>query len=120
MVEDVLVGDLGFEGCALVRHVGFDPVEGAFAGDVEVEAFAVAGCSGVDSLARGRVVGEHKGAIDGESLCGRHGEGEAVIEPDVAVKVANFVVVEGDFAAAVVAGGDEDAGLVVGWSAPYG
>ncbi len=49
-----------------------------------------------------------------------HGEGEAVIEPDVAEEVADFVVVEGDLAAAVVAGGDEDAGLVVGWSAPYG
>ena len=103
MLHDLIVGD------DLVGLVRVDaPVRGFVGGrvsiDVDVESFAVPGGGRIDGLARGPGVGQQEGGVDGEPLCGGDGEGVAVIEPDVAVVVADLVVVERNGAAVVPCG----------------
>ena len=94
VVEHVEVGD-GFLGLVFGARGGDVEGEGE-AVDVEVHALAVAGGGRVDGLARGFFIGEHESVVDGDALCGGEGEGVTVAQADVAVPVADFVVVEGD------------------------
>ena len=56
----------------------------------------MARCGGIDRLARGPCIGQQERAVHGQSLGRCDGERIAVIETDIAVPVADFVVMERD------------------------
>ena len=96
---DLFVGDrfAGFVFGTLFTDLKLDRL----AVDVEVEAFAVTGGRGVDGFAGGLLVAEDEGPVDGAALSAGHGESVAMVEADLAVVVAHFVVPEGYLASAV-------------------
>ena len=89
---DLFVGDrfAGFVFGTLFTDFKLDRL----AVDVEVESFAVACGGGVDGFAGGLLVAEDEGAVDGATLSAGHGESVAVVEADLAMVVAHFVVPE--------------------------
>ena len=111
---DFLVGD-GIARAFLVALLA-DVELDRLAVDIDVEPFAVAGECRVDGLPGGLLVGEDEGAVDGKPLCAGHGHRVAVVESDLAVIVAELVVVEFDDATAVGSGADPQARLVGSFS----
>ena len=88
-----------------VRHRNFPVVVGPPVGDIEgerrpvdvdVEPLAMARCGGINRLARGPRVGQQERPVHGQPLGRGNSKGIAVIETDIAVPVANFVVMERD------------------------
>ena len=62
--------------------------------DIDVESLAMACRGGIDRLARGPRIGQQERPVHGQSLGRGNGEGITVIEADIAVPVADLVVVE--------------------------
>ena len=86
-----------------VRHRNFPVVVGSPVGDIEcerrpvdvnVEPLAMARCGGIDGFTRRPRVGQQERPVHGQPLGGGNSEGIAVIEADIAVPVADFVVME--------------------------
>ena len=99
------------------RHVGL--VLGMPVGDVEgqrrpvdidIDPLPVPGRGGIDGFARGPVVDQQEGPVDGQTLGRSDGHRVAVIEADVVLVVADLVVAERHPAPVVGAGRDPNRG----------
>ena len=86
-----------------VRHRNFPVVVGPPVGDIEserrpvdvdVEPLAMARCGGIDRLTRGPRIGQQERPVHGQPLGRCDGERITVVETDIAVPVADFVVME--------------------------
>ena len=101
------------------RHVGIvlrpplGDIEGqGRAVDVDVDPLPVPGRGGIDGLPCRPVVHQQEGAVHRQTLGRGDGHGVAVVEANVAAKIADLVVAEGNAPAVVGARGDENRGLV--------
>ena len=117
VLDDLVVGD-DLVGLVPVGPPVRDFVGGRVPVDVDVEALAVPGGGRVHGFARRPGVGEQEGGVDGEPLGGGDGQRVSVIEPDVAVVVADLVVVERDGPAVLGVAVDAQARLFVGAALP--